>query len=834
MIYTSGSTGRPKGVSVPHRALRNLIALVIRDYALGPGVRVAAHSSFSFDASVMDIYPTLAAGGELHILEEAIRKDLPAIRDYLVRNRIQGMVLSTQIGMALLNAWPELPLEWIALGGEKLLPVAKTKAKLFNCYGPTEFCVESSNHVVAAEKDGGDIPIGRAVANTWSFIVDRAGQALPPGVPGEIALAGPQLADGYWRQPEKTARAFIATPDPLRRATGCDRMYLTGDLGRYNADGEIEYLGRIDTQVKLRGFRIEIGEIESVAKSFPGVGAVAVEVREVGGAKHLVLYYENADAHERVPPEAAEGLREFLASRLTAYMVPDYFVAMESLPVTPNGKIDRKALPSPRTGGAAREYVEPAEGAEKLIAEAWGKVLKHERYGATDDFFDVGGTSISAIEAVIELQKAGLDVKYGDLFKYKTPRALAMALGKGNGPETADEAGTEDVFAGYDYGPIAEKLSACRTDLCDGFELRPLGRTLLTGATGYLGMHILRYLLEKTDSEVTVLVRSRGGAGPARRIDSQYVYYFGGRLPEKFRARLAFLEGEITGKIEDGGRPFDTVLNCAALVKHYVADDAMDRINVGGVENLIDYCSRTGALLVQTSTYSVGGMIRADSGAKLTEQALYIGQRTDNEYVRTKFLAERAVLAAVAEGRLKAKIMRLGNLMGRESDGEFQMNVGANAFVNSLKSYHALGAYPLEDLARGLEMSPIDRVAEAVCLLSAAPEDMIVFHPYNRYELDMGAVVAAMNARGLEVKTVGGADFAARVDALRNDPGRAAELQGILHYAGHLLGKFKIAPTENLRTTTVLYRLGFRWRPADDRYLERFLDLLVGIGAFGV
>ena len=196
------------------------------------------------------------------------------------------------------------------------------------------------------------------------------------------------------------------------------------------------------------------------------------------------------------------------------------------------------------------------------------------------------------------------------------------------------------------------------------------------------------------------------------------------------------------------------------------------------------------------------------------------------------FVGITALLAAIAAGRVRGKIMRLGNLMGREADGEFQMNIGANAFINSLKTYKALGAYPLEELAKPLEMSPIDRVAEAVCLLATTPDDMYVFHPYNRYALDMGAVIAALNARGLNVDAVSRDEFAAHVDALRNDPAHAAELQGILHYAGHLLENRKITPVDNTWTTTVLYRLGFRWKPAEDNYLANFFDMLNGIAAF--
>ena len=832
MIYTSGSTGRPKGVVVPHRALRHMVAWTMEFLKLRPGSKVATHPSFSFDASVIDLFPTLCAGGELHIYGEDLRKDLPGMRDYIVKNGIEGGTMSTQIGMTLLDTYPDLPLHYMIVGGEKLMPISKTEVKIINGYGPTEFTVCSSAQIVDQSKSG-DIPIGRAVPGTMSVIVDRYGQLLPQGFAGELALAGPQIANGYWKLPEKTASVFVPSPfdhSTIQQFDDFSLMYRTGDLARYNEEGTLDYMGRLDFQVKLRGFRIEIGEIEHQASTFDGVKGVAAEVREVAGAKHLVLYYGS----EKPIDEAA--LKAHLASALTDYMVPDYFVRMEPMPLTPNGKINRKLLPSPEGASVKAEYVEPANETEKKIAAAYAEILKLEKFGATTDFFASGGTSLIGIKAVVALQKAGLDVQYGDIFKYKTPRALAAFITGEPSVSTVTASVPTFDYGDYDYTAIDRLLNATPTDLFGDFKRHSLGDVLLCGATGYLGVHVLKYLLESTDATVYALVRPKRGMVPSRRIDSQYVYYFGKRIPRSLKDRLAFVEGDITDadlgdKLK--GLTIGTVINCAALVKHYVSDDLMDRINVGGVKNLVTWCEQSGSRLVHISTYSVGGTIRGNSAAVLDERHLYVGQDSDNDYVRTKFLAERAVLESVAAGKLRGKIMRLGNLMGREADGEFQMNVGANAFVNSLKSYRALGAYPLENLVSKIEMSPIDRVAEAVCLLATTPDGMCVFHPYNCYPLDMGAVIGAMNRRGFDVDMVSREDFAAHVDAMRNDPTRASELQGILHYTGHILKDRRITPAPNDWTTTVLYRLGFRWKPADDGYLANFFEMLDGLAVFG-
>lgn len=834
MIYTSGSTGKPKGVVISQRALRNTVASSINILGITENYRTALHSSFSFDASVIDIFPTLAAGAELHIIPENLRRDLPGIRDFLIEHGITGITMTTPVGMTMVDSYPDLPLKYLQLGGEKMMKVAPTAIQLYNGYGPTEFCVSSSYEKVDQQADG-DIPIGRSFPNTWSLVVDRGGRLLPAGFIGELVLIGPQLADGYWHQLEKTAAAFVKIPFGEEGVFGNNRrMYRTGDLARYNADDKLEYCGRIDFQVKLRGFRIEIGEIEATAKAADqAIVGVAAEVRKIADTAHLVLFF------------AADGeidetqLKAEMAKKLPEYMIPEYFVRVDKMPLTANGKINRKALiineAIVKQLNADRQpaaFVEPQNDTERKIAAIYAEILKCERFGAEDNFFRNGGTSLLAIKAVVALQKAGLEVNYGDLFRYKTPRALAnLILGTTNANQIADE------FANYDYSAIDKLLSNTATDFYRDFRIHSLGDVLLTGAVGYLGMHVLRQLLQSTDSTVTVIVRGKGSVNAERRVISQYIYYFGEQLPLRFRDRLLIVEGDITDdsfrdRLPKRGRGISTVINCAALVKHYIADDAMRKINIGGVERLIEFCADTGARLIQVSTVSVGGVLTNASAAILNEKHLYFGQTSNNEYIISKFLAERKVLEAIASGKIEGKIMRLGNLMGRESDGEFQMNVNSNAFVNALKSYRTLGVYPLNDLVRMVEMSPIDRVAEAIVLLSRTPENLYIFHPYNCYALDMGAIIDAMNRRGCRIDIVSPATFAERVEELRADSAHATDLQGILHYAGHLLENQHATPIVNDFTTTTLYRLGFHWKPAADEYLNKFFNMLLEIGVF--
>ena len=417
MIYTSGSTGKPKGVMLPHRALRAYLAWRIAKIGITPESRHAEHASFSFDASLDDLLCPLAAGGCVHILAEELRKDMDGIYNYLKEQRITGLTLSTALGMTLLGQFSDLPVKYMMMGGEKMLPFPKTPIKVINGYGPTEFSVCSSFHVVDQDKDE-NIPIGRPVPNSWSFICDTFGNLLPLGCAGELCLCGAQMANGYWQREDLTKEKFSVAPFGMK-------VYHTGDLARWNEQGELEFLGRIDNQVKLRGFRIELGEIENQASLIEGIKAVAAEVREAGGSKHLVLYFTAEQTMD------VDAIRERLSESLTEYMVPDTYMQLDEMPMTPNGKVNRRALPQPVIRSAA-EYVEPQTEAERIVAQAMQEVLGlKQNVGALDSFFAWGGDSIKSIRLVSRLRAEGITLQVADIMKLKTVREIAAAGSQG-------------------------------------------------------------------------------------------------------------------------------------------------------------------------------------------------------------------------------------------------------------------------------------------------------------------------------------------------------------------------------------------------------------------
>jgi amino acid adenylation domain-containing protein len=445
VIYTSGSTGKPKGVQIPHRALVNFVESMRRRPGISDKDVLLAVTTLSFDIAGLELYLPLTVGARVVIVGREILTD--------------GRELAKTIGSSGATIMQATPATWrllvesgwegekrlkILCGGEGWPPeladaLLSRCGSLWNMYGPTETTIWSAVHPV--ESADRAIPVGRPIANTHIYIVDRYGQLAPIGVAGELLIGGDGLARGYLGRPELTAEKFI--PDPFSGEPEA-RLYRTGDLARYLSNGNIELLGRIDHQVKVRGYRIELGEIETVLAEHPAVREAVVIVREdVPGDKRLVGYI--VSTHD--PNPTTTELRTFLQQKLPEYMVPGAFVFMDALPLTPNRKVDRRALPAPDTTRPELEsaFVEPESGVEKVVAGIWAAALGLQRVGIHDNFFDLGGHSLLLAKVHGQLQAAlRRDVPMIELFRYPTISTLAKYLSDAPeqrlSTETADRA----------------------------------------------------------------------------------------------------------------------------------------------------------------------------------------------------------------------------------------------------------------------------------------------------------------------------------------------------------------------------------------------------------
>jgi amino acid adenylation domain-containing protein len=432
VIYTSGSTGRPKGVAIRHEAVINLVATTQPTFAFGPDDVWTVFHSYAFDFSVWEIWTPLLTGGRLVVVPLELTRSPAAFYDLLRRERVTvlNQTPSAVRGLLPLHAADAgLALRLLVCGGEALPPALAREllgwgVPLWNFYGPTEATVWATCYpVTAAAFDAAQdaeveaVPIGRPLPNVRVYVLDAYLNPVPVGVPGELHIGGAGLARGYHRRPGLTAARFV--PDPFGGEPGA-RLYKTGDLARYRPDGSVAYLGRMDDQVKLRGFRVELGEIEATLDAHPAVAQAVVVAREA----RLVAYWIAADA---AAPPTVEVLRRHLAARLPAYMVPAAFVRLDAMPLTPNGKLDRRALPAPDAArpelGAA--YVSPRTPIERALCEIWQQVLGVDRVGVRDNFFALGGDSIRSLRIVAQAQAAGWALSPREVFERPTVAELA-------------------------------------------------------------------------------------------------------------------------------------------------------------------------------------------------------------------------------------------------------------------------------------------------------------------------------------------------------------------------------------------------------------------------
>ena len=823
LIYTSGSTGRPKGVMLRHEGICNYLyghpANVFANAVFTDAERILSVTTISFDAALQDIGMAYFNGKTLIVATEE-QANNPLDLANLIRDQRINMVSGT----------PSRWLTWLTsddfcralagvkicrAGGEKfsdqLLSQMRsvTHARIFNCYGPTEITVASNNkELTHAEM----VTVGKPQLNVKEFIVDSDGNELPVGVVGELYIGGRGVARGYNNLDEMTRERFVDYHG--------ERIYKSGDYARWLPDGDVVILGRTDHQIKLRGLRIELGEIENVMLKVEGIEKVVILIRKLSGKEHLCAYYT---ADREIAPDA---LKAEISKSLTQYMVPTAYLQLAAMPITPNGKTDIKALPEPQLA-ITSAYEAPANATERTFCDIFATILQMDKVGATDNFFELGGTSLVVTRVIIEADKAGLHVAYGDVFANPTPRALARLI-----TGESDTAGADEVSS-FDYTAINNALAANTLTAFRNGERHALGNVLLTGATGYLGIHILRELINSDAPHIYCLVRGKSEEAAERRLRTLLYYYFADAFKDLFGTRLHVVLGDVTSDFGEG-LEVDSVFNCAAIVKHFSEGTEIEDVNIGGAKRCVDYCLRTGARLVHISTASTRGLWVGEPKDEIfTEQRLFMGQYLGNKYIYSKFMAERLILDAVALHGLNAKIMRVGNLAARSTDGEFQANFSTNSFMGRIKVYNMLGCCPYAMRNKRVEFSPINEVAQAILLLATAPDACCVFHPYNIHTQFLGDVLQGLTTVGDGVRFVEQEEFAAVMDEAKNDPQKARQMSSLLAYQDMAHGqKTTDVSRDNDYTTQVLYRLGFAWSHTSWDYVERMLTAIGGFGFF--
>lgn len=848
IIYTSGSTGRPKGVMLHHKGICNELfahPLNFRNWTVMQEVKcILGLATISFDASVEEIGIPLYNGLTLALASDEIANDPILLAEFMVENNV-GMFQGTPSRLMQLYESDTFRkalsgCHIIELGGEKfsdsqLRELQKTmvsadgshQVHIFNSFGPTETTVESNSHEVTHDDH---VTIGRPLVNVTEYIVDADMNRVPVGVVGELLIGGAQVGLGYNNLPDKTREAFI--PNPFVTGDAIDKtLYRSGDYARWDEQGYVSILGRTDNQVKLRGLRIELGEIESVISQQEGIGQVIVMIRKINGKEHLCAYFTANHAVD------IDELKVEIGKSLTQYMVPTAYLQLDKMPTTPSGKTDMKALPEP-TLSITTAYVAPANELEQQLCDIFANILQVERVGATDDFFELGGTSLVVTRLIIDVDKIGHHLVYGDVFDNPTPRQIAALL---TGTQVTEKVSLESEVKDFDYTAIDQVLTGGTIEAFREGTPLTLGHVLLTGATGYLGIHLLNELINSDAKTITCLVRAKSPKDGERRLQTLLYYYFASSYRDLFESgRLRVINGDVTNDIcsllSGSAVEIDTVFNCAAIVKHFSKDNDIERVNVDGTQRCVDYCLKTGAKLIQISTVSVGGFLTHGESADkafLSEQRLFMNQYLGNQYTLSKYLSERIVLDAVATKGLVGKVMRVGNLAARSTDGEFQVNFRTNSFAGTMRAYSLLGCCPYGNFTNPVEFSPINEVAQAICLLATTPRECCMFHPYNNHSVFLGDVLGELASVGTPVRMVEQDEFLQALDQIKSDPQKAERLQSLVAYADVTHGQDAILVQEtNDYTMQVLYRLGFQWSPTSWDYVDRFFQVIAGFDFF--
>ena len=816
MIYTSGSTGNPKGVMISHENICNQAQNPKSTYD-----SLLCITTISFDVSVDDILTSLSNGLKLVLADDVQIKNVLELIKLIDENKPEVLEITpSRIGSYLeLDEFCNVIscLKCILLGGEQFSAKVYedlrkySDAVIYNSYGPTETTITSNNKEIT---DVNDLTVGPPLTNYVTDVRDIDGKLVPYGVMGELYIGGMSVGKGYYNMPEKTKESFLTI-------NGIP-YYKSGDYAIELPNGEIDIKGRIDNQIKLRGLRIEIGEIETNIGQYPDIRQAVVVIKEINNVDHLCAYYTAEGEID------SDDLKEFLKDRLTNYMIPTVFMQLDEMPQTPNGKTDIKKLPEPKMD---LNYVAPKTKLEQEICAIFSSILNLETVGAEDNFFEIGGTSLIASKLIIELLKQGYTVRYDDIFKKKTPRALAKLLsGESDSEEELNI--EDDIIKNYDYSEINKLLEENTLESFFGGENLELGNVLLTGATGFLGIHILYEFIKNEEGKIYCMLRKGKFDSCEERLIDVMNYYFDEDFTDLIGSRIIIIEGDIT-EIDDfkklENEPIDTIINSAALVKHYTADDYIFRVNVDGVINGIKFAqTRNNIKYVQISTISVlsSYSLYEDEypNQEYCERTLYYGQDLENKYVCSKFLAERSVLQAAIKG-LSVKIIRVGNLMSRYSDGMFQRNYDTNAFLNNIKTIKKLGAMNPTMANEKVDMSQIDYVAKGILALSKTPEKSRVFHCMNNHYISLRDIITVLNTFSYGIAEVGFDIFKQIYKHNINDT-----IQGII------TADFSIDDIdeeddfeENVeinQTVDILQSLGFNWPIPDKMYLKRLFDYL--------
>ncbi|MGO3273023.1 MAG: amino acid adenylation domain-containing protein [Staphylococcus equorum] len=849
VIYTSGTTGKPKGVMAHSGGVMNRLNWVINKYNVDGEDTILFKTPYTFDVSVWEIFGWAMLGSQIVLLPSGEEGNPEKITELLegysvamvhfvpsMLNMFVNFIKSTN------NAQAISKLKYVLASGEALKPEQvndfnhfignKNNTALLNLYGPTETTVDVTSFDCENHKTYDSIPIGKPISNIQAYILNEDNNIMGIGVPGELCIAGVGVTAGYLNRPELTQEKFIDNP------FGKGKLYRTGDLAKWNGDGNIIYIGRIDEQVKIRGYRIELGEIESILRQHTHINDVAIVARPmVDNELSICAYLVSDDSLD------FGSLKTSLGQKLPDYMIPAYMTQLDELPVTSNGKLNKKALPEIKV--ESKVYVAPTNDMESAVAETFEAVLHVDQISIHDNFFEMGGDSLKAIKLTSLISKS-YNISIKDIFELQTIASISKALVEReemNVMTKLDALKIPNVKNEHHFNSdFISEINDYKVKSNENYKfidkdvVKSDKQILLTGATGYLGIHILKDLLERKDLIIYVLVRNSEKISGENKLNNNWFYYFNSQLKTEDLSRIHFVEGDIESKYLGFSNSnydylvnnIDIIINAAANVNHFATEESSYNTNVKSIHNLISFAKdKNKKEIHHMSTISIAsGSIEDKDSSTFSEYDVDISQKPNNIYIDSKIEAEKLLIAYREEG-IETNIYRLGNLQCDSRTGIFQKNEENNAFYSVIKSFKMLQKFPrLEE--DDLEFTHVDQAAKACNKLILNDQlSNEIHHIYNNKRLSLQKLMAVYNENNHYIEAVYWDAFLDHLMECINLGVMSDEVNAFLLHTGILDNTlFNKAHFEILdyKTNFILEKLNFQWEPTSENTLNIMIN----------
>lgn len=803
LIYTSGTTGRPKGIELTNNNLINFIYSFNEKFnnSINETDRFLSITNVSFDVSIAEMFTPLFFGATLYLYKDLNKSTIDELVEYINYNKITFSYFPPTILEDVVDKMKKyqhtVQLNKILVGVEPIKSITLEKfidlnknIKIINGYGPSETTICSTMYCYNNRRDNEEIvPIGSPIGNTKIYILNKDKNIVPIDNVGEIYICGEGVGKGYKNNEILTEQKYINYYGT--------RAFKTGDLAKWNQNGDIIFLGRNDNQIKFRGYRIDLGEIENTLKTSNKIkNAVVILDKEHYRDEKLLAFVVLKD--EDIVEEV---LRELLSKTLPYYMMPSKFIKLKEFPMTANGKVDKKKLIEIASKNRKDEnIISPQNEIQKRIYNVLNKYLNNKSLSINDNFFDMGIDSLQAISLIVELEKENIEIALQDFYNYPSIKMLADKIDN----EVSQKKDDKNIYL--------NKINYKREKT-----LKIDGNVLLLGATGFLGSHILKELIDDTNIKIYCLVRATSKIKAQERLIERLDFYFESEFYNKNHDRIIVVNGDFTENnfgMNDKDyiktkNDISMIINSAACVKHFGKEEYFYNINYLGVKKALEFCSNENKQFVQISTISI--LKDAQTNDVLDETTLYDNQKLDNIYIKTKFEAEQEIAEAINKG-VNATIFRLGNIMWRD-DGKFQINDNENSFVIKLKTIMKYKVVPKEILNYMIDLSPVDLCAKAIVLI-LSDNQYTMYHIENNNKISIKDLIGILKELNISVEVVDKDEFKNKIINLSDSN---EELVALLeNYENNVR-------INSDKTIKLLKIHNFNWNNIDKDYIKKYI-----------